>query len=494
MDTQTKTDSKTLSSMAAAHIVQCALRKDVTVAELADLAQSDAAFALRVLRLVNSAAFRRATEVTDVPQAVSLLGARGMRNLALSLVVTDMAPLTNNGAMVLGNCLRRGVAAREIAAALGEKEADRFFMIGLFLEVGMLMSSEQELEKYTQYASKPSGQRILLERAADLVPHTEQGAQGAAEYQLPDEAIAAIASHHDDVMPEERTAAVAWMAERMAGIFEAGEVTQQQLLIAEAAEQISLHQDKVGEIMQSLPGLVEAMAGAFERDIGSQPSVDKLIIDAAKELAEMNQHYEVVVKTLKAVLAEKEQLAKQLKKANDKLAKLATKDALTRLPNKRLFEQVFKRDIAQARREDSWLSLAVLDIDRFKKFNDTWGHKVGDKVLKMVGAVLLRVLRKGDFAARYGGEEFVVLMPNTDSEGAFIAIERLRLVLEKTILTNKDQPLNVTASFGVASIQGPSGEDISQALFECADAALYRAKDAGRNRVVIDQLKPDSPS
>jgi diguanylate cyclase len=138
--------------------------------------------------------------------------------------------------------------------------------------------------------------------------------------------------------------------------------------------------------------------------------------------------------------------------------------------------------------------LAVLDIDYFKRFNDTWGHKVGDKVLKMVGAVLLRVLRKGDFAARYGGEEFVVLMPNTDSEGAFIATERLRLVIEKTTLANKKQPLNVTASFGVASIQGPFGENVSQTLFECADAALYRAKDAGRNQVIADLLKPDSSS
>ncbi len=483
-----QTENSPATGMAAAQIVQSALRKDVTVSELGDLAQSDAAFALRVLKLVNSAAFRRATEVTDVPQAVSLLGARGMRNLALSLVVTDMAPLSECGEKILANCLRRGVAAREIAFVLGEKEADRFFMIGLFLEVGMLMSSSEELEVYSKVSSRPSGQRILLEKAANLTPHPERGADIAKEYQLPEEAVVAISNHHDDHIPAERTAAVAWLAERMAGLFESGEVTQQQLVISEAAEKLGMQPDRVGQIMQAIPDLVDAMAGAFDRNIGAQPTVDKLIIDAAKELADMNLHYEELVQTLRTVLSEKDALTKQLQDANEKLSRLARNDALTKLPNKRAFDLEFRRDIARAQREKTWLSLAILDIDFFKKFNDTWGHKVGDKVLQMIGIVLPRVLRKGDFAARYGGEEFVVLMPNTNAEGAFIAAERLRLVIEKTTLSNNDNPLKVTASFGVASINSPDGEDLEQKIFERADAALYRAKEAGRNKVIVDEL------
>jgi diguanylate cyclase (GGDEF)-like protein len=173
-------------------------------------------------------------------------------------------------------------------------------------------------------------------------------------------------------------------------------------------------------------------------------------------------------------LAEGEVLARRL-------ADAANTDELTGAPNRRAWQRVFDREIARAQREDAELSVAILDLDRFKEFNDRYGHHAGDRRLREATEAWQAELRSSDLLARYGGEEFAVLMPGCGPEEAASLVERLR---EAT-------PYDQTVSAGLASWTG--SEDQLE-LMKRADAALYRAKRRGRDRTVLALEASEAPS
>jgi diguanylate cyclase (GGDEF)-like protein len=160
---------------------------------------------------------------------------------------------------------------------------------------------------------------------------------------------------------------------------------------------------------------------------------------------------------------------------------LAEHDGLTGLFNRRAFDDHLMRAIAREDRQGGRLALLLLDLDHFKKLNDTYGHPAGDAALAGAARLLGRLLRKGDLAARFGGEEFAAILPGSDEGGAVKMAERVRQALERERLVFEGARLSVTASFGAAVWPG-DGRDPS-ALLAAADRALYAAKQAGRNRV-----------
>ncbi|MCX7896245.1 MAG: diguanylate cyclase [Rhodocyclaceae bacterium] len=160
---------------------------------------------------------------------------------------------------------------------------------------------------------------------------------------------------------------------------------------------------------------------------------------------------------------------------------LARTDALTGLPNRRVFDAALHREMQRARRRNEPLALIVTDIDHFKAINDTFGHAAGDEVLRDFARILRETVREIDLVGRWGGEEFVILMPTTSRDEAVLVAERLRMAVEARRLTVAGHALSYTASFGVAALQREDGH--AQALFGRADAALYRAKKNGRNRI-----------
>lgn len=469
----------------ATKVIQMAVSEDCSPEELGKVVASDPALGLRVLAVVNSSAFMLPNRVSDVRQAVSLLGVRGLRNLALSLVVSDMAPVGEEGHLLLANSLRRALAAQAIAKAMGVRRVDPYFTAGLFLDVGLLSAARGDISYAAEIARGPAAFRVVRERAAGNPAHPAVGANLAREYNLPDETVEAIDKHHDDEVPEGELARACWLAERFAGVFEGGDLVGGKQRALEAAMELGIDEDDAEEIFATLPEQVRDAAGAFDRDVGEQPDLDALIEDANQSLVSMNQHYEQLVRQLQVLIDEKAALEQELRAANSRLSEQATTDELTGLPNKRALQQALTRDLARASREDSPLSLIVIDVDHFKKFNDTWGHTTGDEVLRCVGKLLLEEVRAGDVPARYGGEEFVVVLPNTPPEGAQIVGERIRAALEAMSVQGPQGMLKVTASFGIATVHGQGCQDQATNLFERADAALYEAKDGGRNQVRI---------
>jgi diguanylate cyclase (GGDEF)-like protein len=174
------------------------------------------------------------------------------------------------------------------------------------------------------------------------------------------------------------------------------------------------------------------------------------------------------------------------KRLEEDLRAQAATDPLTGVPNRRSFESTARREVERARRYAKPFAILALDIDHFKRVNDTYGHDIGDIVLKSMAEVCLTKLRATDILARLGGEEFAMLLPETDIEAAATLAERMRMAIETTPIATAKGALPITVSLGVA--QHAPNEPTIDAAMKRADEALYEAKHSGRNRVVVARL------
>jgi diguanylate cyclase len=203
---------------------------------------------------------------------------------------------------------------------------------------------------------------------------------------------------------------------------------------------------------------IEALSTATRRVQRENTTLEKKLADSAAEVTRLKEHLEQVRRD-------------------------ATTDALTNLANRKAFDEELGRACAEAREKGEPLSLAVIDIDHFKNFNDTWGHQTGDQVIRYVSSVIGRMAPPPRFAARYGGEEFAMIFPRERGLEVIEILEEIRVEVSSRILkrrsTNEDLGA-VTVSAGFAELL--AGESV-EALLERADAALYASKRTGRNKV-----------
>lgn len=171
-----------------------------------------------------------------------------------------------------------------------------------------------------------------------------------------------------------------------------------------------------------------------------------------------------------------------------RIHQLSRTDALTGLHNRRSILDLLDQAQARAQRQQQALSVVILDLDHFKKVNDTWGHPTGDRVLQTAAAVLTASVRNGDHVGRYGGEEFMLILPDADEREARAVLERCRVALVAAdIVSDSQERFTISASFGLVC-QGQRQQAQPQHLIQCADEALYQAKALGRNRIESQTL------
>jgi diguanylate cyclase (GGDEF)-like protein len=219
----------------------------------------------------------------------------------------------------------------------------------------------------------------------------------------------------------------------------------------------------------------------FDIDPGSMQPLSEILHEAKEELGKVNISYEELVRELERAKAE-------LKKANEKLSELAFRDGLTGLCNHRYFHEQLEKEVSRAKRYQRELALIMFDIDHFKTFNDTYGHLVGDMVLKETAAITIKTVRKSDIVARYGGEEFAIILPETEMKGVVVLAERLRKQIEAMLLDVDGEKVAVTASFGVTIWEHEMGEIDKTIMISAADKAMYKSKRKGRNTISFVSL------
>lgn len=214
-------------------------------------------------------------------------------------------------------------------------------------------------------------------------------------------------------------------------------------------------------------------------------------VGAGARLVTLKQRLNLKERELQYRNAELEVAYAELTKANERLDHMALTDELTDLPNRRAAMQTADARWEEVTRHGGPLACVMMDLDHFKSINDTWGHEVGDEVLRQTAAVLRRTTRGGERVFRFGGEEFLLLCPNSGSEAAIVGAERIRSAIESMEVLVDGERLDVTMSLGVAD-RTPDMESFND-LLKAADEALYRAKHAGRNRVWVSDVESGMP-
>ena len=228
-------------------------------------------------------------------------------------------------------------------------------------------------------------------------------------------------------------------------------------------------------------GSLQSASGDLERDI----SVEAMKALAARLLTETRRMQDTNRALEQKLEASRDDIA-ALQRDLDDVRRESMLDPLTKIANRKSFDEGIEKAIADASASHNPLCLVLVDIDHFKTFNDTYGHQTGDQVLRLVAMTLKSNIKGKDLAARYGGEEFVAILPSTDLDGALIVAENIRKAIQAKELLKRstnEKLGRITASFGVAAFRQ---SDTVASLIERADRCLYAAKHAGRNRVISE--------
>jgi diguanylate cyclase (GGDEF)-like protein len=486
---------------AALGIVKACRDQEVGATQLSSIVNQDPRLTVEVLRTVNSAFFGLERKVRSANQAVAVLGNRALRNIALCFAVRDATRAESMKGFDVTDfwedALRRAVGARHFAGMLG-LDQEEAFTLGLLQEFGILVMLHVMPGKVSSWPiirATSNEHRPRVEHENFGTSHTHVGWMLARNWGLPEEIGVAIANHHDE--PPQglgdtavRMCQVARAAEALGSVFTArdkrGSLEDCNQVLS--GPPFTLNTTQVEELLASVPEQVEAVSATLGLGVGEQPSFQGILEQANKQLVEEHLSYQELTLKLQAALEEKERFYHALELANARLEQLAYFDPLTGLSNRRHFEDGFLREIHRHSRTGRPMSVVVMDIDKFKTVNDTYGHPFGDVVLSAIASVLQEVLRATDIKARVGGDEMYLLMPETPAPVAIKTTERVRKAITELKLTIGEATVPVSCSFGGTTWAGrvdgtTSANEIAEQVVKAADLALYESKEQGRNAV-----------
>lgn len=475
----------------ALRVLELTQHEDASLGDIADTISSDPALAAKLLKFANSPMAGVAQSVSSVHQAISLIGLRAVKLMALSfsLIANDDASACAGFDFdrFWSRSLARAVAAQVIARESRAHGAEEAFVAGLLSGIGQLAvatGAPADYARVLEQARQTDEPLAVVERDTLGTTCPEVGDQLLRHWKLPDTLCEAAAASQK-LSPEDAYNAasplpgILLMADQTASVIcgaEGERGADFDELCAVAQRVFDWNTDSWGRIFEQISGHWQEFGRILSIKTGEVKSFADIRAEAQEYIAELSLAAQM--KTL------------QVEARNDELLKRATTDQLTGAGNRAAFDERLELEHDRAERLGRPLALALLDIDRFKNFNDTYGHQAGDEVLQVVARTLRATARKVDFVARYGGEEFGVIAPECTPAGAAALGERLRQEVEAAEASFNGLTLQVTVSVGVVVYATPDGSRSRSDLIRAADRLLYRAKDAGRNAVKIAAFRP----
>ena len=268
---------------------------------------------MRVLRVVNSAAFGLQQKVLSIRQACAMIGTRGLRSVALSLLVSDMAPVGRDGATVLAHVLRRAAAGGMVAARCGVS-TDEGFLVGLLLEIGILAELRHD-PRAGAVVRMPAAERVDFERASGMCAHTDSGAELVRSFELPVAIADAVAGHHDASPRAGGLARVAWAAERIAAAWEGGDLEEAVAVARGSLCTVGFERSDAELVLERVPAVVADAAAAFGLVMETPQQLESLRQDATRALVELNAGYVLEIRRLEALIEARDTLAAERARA-----------------------------------------------------------------------------------------------------------------------------------------------------------------------------------
>ena len=475
-------------------IVSLCSKVDADLDKVATLISADPAMAARILRIANSCLFARAPKVTAVRRAVVRLGLKMVRMTVLSFALIQRtrqdAPPSFDFQRFWNHALLTANSARTLCEELRYRERDEAFAVGLLQDVGVLALQRalpNEYENVLRTLSQdPTVGLYQVEQRVLGITHTEAGGFLLENWGLPPQVFVPVAHHHDPDSLQDpddrRMGRVLNLGADIAKFFmdPAKGLTRKQNLNL-AREYFNLSEERLDAVLQGVDSAVREMADLFSLDVEGLPSYVAVREKAAAELAELALEAEAARLDLTQKREQDDRRMRDLEERNLALKEQATTDGLTGVLSRAEIDQRLKSEHARAGRYGHHLALAMVDIDDFKRINDSLGHLKGDSALKSLAAFLSDTVRQTDLVGRFGGDEFLVIFIEPTGDGTTQAAERIRIGIESQSPAWLPDGSCVTASVGAVFLKNAATVPSVDKLIEAADKCLYAAKDAGRN-------------
>jgi diguanylate cyclase (GGDEF)-like protein len=468
---------------------------DAGLDDFAQIISGDPALAAKLIKLSNSSMFSVGGEVKTLERACVLLGLKTVQLMALSFSLTNAAPESDAGT---GFALKEywvrslimAVAGRTFSNRVGYRLDDEAFLCGLLSQLGQLAILQCMPDAYRTVIERSEGAWPTHETETDVLGF-DRSSIGAALLQswgLPAPICLSIAyTHRPEELPDDaneevrRLVDILRAAEQTVGVLRGrskGEALGSLRAIAESA---GIDAAGLDTMLEELEDAIVEMAEMLDVELESTASHAEILEDARQQVMRISLG-------TAADRHQAERRAHNLVTENRVLAEKASKDELTGIPNRAGFDEVLAAELEarQAGSRRDALGILMIDADHFKQFNDTHGHRAGDEVLRTIGRLLEQTTRDSDVPARYGGEEFAIIAPSVTPENLTIIAERLREAIELETIDFEGTRLQVTVSIGGACSSDIRSAADTARLIEEADQRLYRAKEDGRNRSVVE--------
>ncbi len=479
-------DSKDLPTLPgiALRILEVVHSESQDIKDFAQVLSSDPSLSAKVLEIVNSPLYGVEREITNVFHAVNLLGIHVVKNVALSF------SLVRNFRKNKGTCfdyslfwkhsLICALSSRMLSLKTNPSFAEDAFFLGLIHEIGIIAFIYCMPNQYDIVIRTVQNSGCEFQEAEELVlgvTHMEMGSYLIQQWGFPEKFVLPVRYYHD---PEKLPQGKEYLV-HITQVLHFSSKLSNFLYAPKKAVSFSIldyyfkrygfdeHYD-IEAILSQLQEQTSNIFPVFDIRLDKEYDYQSILEEARRQL--IGNSYAMTAHVL------------EQRREIERLKMLAFYDEMTGLVNYRKFLELLEKEVARAKRYQTCFCLCLSDIDLFKRVNDTYGHLIGDKVLKEVARYLGDNLRTSDTIARYGGEEFIFIMPETRSNEALEVMERLRLGISQSVFEVRDYRISLTMSFGIAEFkagQGLSGEEI---LF-LADKAMYEAKRKGRNRCLI---------
>ncbi|MEM9916138.1 MAG: GGDEF domain-containing protein [Planctomycetota bacterium] len=475
----------------ALEVIELVQQKNVDIKQIADTIKMDPALSSKILKTVNSSFYGQAYSISTISHALVVLGLNSVKTLALGFsLVNNLADQGGDGFDHMEfwkRSLFTATASKALAQKAGVVQQEEAFLGGLLQDLGMLTMNQTLGNEYNILIAKTGNihsKLLEMEREELDLTHPEVGAKLAESWSLPALLSNAIQCHHDPSKAGLDTRQVVQcvaLGNLVADVFVLPEEESGAALEAykdKAVEWCSIPEEECEDLLKEIHKLTKEMQRLFDLPTGGLGNADQILATANETLLNLTMQAQQESTQL-------QQQAADLQIENSKLEDKAYTDQLTGSSNRRAFDEYVVEQF-KAATADKPVTILFMDIDKFKVFNDTHGHAVGDEVLIKFAQVLEEATGEQGRVFRYGGEEYAIICPDTNRlDGAKFA-EHVRATVEADCKITKDDGtvLGVTASIGVACHEGDTFKN-ADILIKASDKGVYAAKEGGRNCVRV---------